>query len=243
MKTGWLKDGPDGRDYKYSSIRMIAKIDDTVDLRKRMPEVNDQGLMSSCVGRALTNGIEFLRERKKRLVELSALFAYYNARAIDHLEHDDNGCVIRSAIKAVCINGICLEKKWPYKRTNVCITPNEKAYKDAKTELITDYFRIEKGDITGIQAALTEGYPVIFGAILFKSFQMTDSEGIVKMPTFVDDNYLGGHCMLICGYTNKYFIVQNSWGKKWGAKGYCYMPFEYFSYAKNLTDDFWVIRH
>ena len=39
--------------------------------------------------------------------------------------------------------------------------------------------------------------------------------------------HYGGHSMTIVGYTNKAFIVKNSWGPDWGNQGYCFVSFDY----------------
>jgi len=54
---------------------------------------------------------------------------------------------------------------------------------------------------------------------------------------------LGGHAVIVMGYDDdtECFIVKNSWGTKWGDKGYFYMPYDYLL-NRNLSDDFWVIQ-
>ena len=39
---------------------------------------------------------------------------------------------------------------------------------------------------------------------------------------------LGGHAVLLCGYDETGFIVQNQWGINWGAKGFCIIPYDLF---------------
>ena len=56
-------------------------------------------------------------------------------------------------------------------------------------------------------------------------------------------NLVGGHCMTICGWNSDGFILQNQWGTKFGAKGFCVIPydifldeFSYASYVANSLD-------
>jgi C1A family cysteine protease len=53
----------------------------------------------------------------------------------------------------------------------------------------------------------------------------------------------GGHAVLAVGYddTTQRFAVRNSWGAKWGQKGYFTIPYAYLL-TENLSDDFWTIR-
>lgn len=41
-------------------------------------------------------------------------------------------------------------------------------------------------------------------------------------------NPVGGHCMTICGWNEDGFIIQNQWGTKFGAKGFCVLPYDLF---------------
>ena len=48
--------------------------------------------------------------------------------------------------------------------------------------------------------------------------------------------------MLAVGYddSEERFRMRNSWGTKWGMKGYSTMPYAYLL-DENLSDDFWQI--
>ena len=37
----------------------------------------------------------------------------------------------------------------------------------------------------------------------------------------------GGHAVSIVGYTPAHFIIRNSWGTRWGDKGFAYASYEY----------------
>ena len=41
----------------------------------------------------------------------------------------------------------------------------------------------------------------------------------------------GGHAVCLVGYTNKHFIVRNSWGTGWGDQGFAYARNEYAAQA------------
>jgi len=54
---------------------------------------------------------------------------------------------------------------------------------------------------------------------------------------------IGTHAVLAVGYDDpsRRFIVRNSWGPKFGLKGYFTMPYEYPS-KKDLSADFWTVK-
>ncbi len=66
--------------------------------------------------------------------------------------------------------------------------------------------------------------------------------GVVDMP-HPDERVVGGHAVMAVGYDDavKRFIVRNSWGIRWGMKGYFTMPYAYLA-DRNFSDDFWTIR-
>ena len=75
----------------------------------------------------------------------------------------------------------------------------------------------------------------------FESKEVTQT-GVVPIPG-PKERELGGHAVLAIGYDDSQgrFIVRNSWGQKWGDKGYFTMPYDYLT-TPDLSDDFWVIK-
>jgi C1A family cysteine protease len=83
----------------------------------------------------------------------------------------------------------------------------------------------------------------VFGFSVYESFMSPDvaSTGKVPLPPR-GEQLLGGHAVLAVGYDDalQSFIVRNSWGPKWGIKGYCEMPYGYLT-DPQLARDFWAV--
>jgi C1A family cysteine protease len=241
---GWVPDVPDQRDYLLSAVmRIPAKLPVKVDLRPLCSQVEDQGQLGSCTANALAGALEFLERKDKVAFEdMSRLFIYYNERAIEHTIASDSGAMIRDGIKTLDKQGVCAEKKWPYVISKFKVKPGSACYKDGLNHQITSYHRILTLD--EMRSCLAEGFPFVFGFTVYESFesQAVASTGVVNMPE-PSEKSLGGHAVLAVGYddSKQRFIVRNSWGDKWGMKGYFTMPYKYVA-DRNLSDDFWTIR-
>jgi len=244
---GWQKDQDSQKAPKYAQIRVLETKDiaPSFDLRSEMSAVENQGPINSCVACAIVGALEFLQikngiPKNKRFLDMSKMFLYYNARDMAGWQTKDNGCYLNSAIMSLENTGMVTEVRWPYTYSRLYKRPAKSLYIVAQKKLVKDAYYIENNSIENIKAALCEGYPVVFGTSLYSSFKSVTASGIVPVPK-AGEKVIGGHAMLIVGYTDKYFIVRNSWGANWGNKGYCFFPFEYFS-IKNINYDFWVIR-
>jgi len=242
-KYGWRPDKPDFRDHVLHFGALGPSILPTVDLREtgHLPSVYDQGQLGSCTGNGTAAAVEYaIKAQGKHDYTPSRLFIYYNERVIEGTVDQDAGAEIRDGIKVVANTGVCDENLWPYDISKFTVKPSDVAYTDAKKGIIKQYARVPVA-LHNIQNVLSHKIPIVFGCTLYDSFESdaVAQTGIVPMPS-VSENTVGGHCMLIVGYTKDHFIVRNSWGTGWGDGGYCYMPFDYLT-NQSLADDFWAI--
>jgi len=242
---GWVPDIPDQRDHLYAvPSHVMAKLPSKVDLRKQCPPVYDQGQLGSCTANAIAGAIEFDQIKQKLKVFMpSRLFIYYNERVMEHTVNSDSGAMIRDGIKSVNKIGACSETLWPYDINQFTIKPSKAAYDDAAKHTAVSYQRLVP-NLNQLKGCLADGFPFVFGFSVYDGFesQEVSKTGELNLPT-PKEQLLGGHAVLAVGYDDKInrFIVRNSWGSKWGKKGYFTMPYSYITNT-NLADDFWTIR-
>ena len=241
---GWLPDIPDHRDHLYGAVRKVPKtLPAKADLRPGCSPVEDQGDLGSCTANALAGALEFLMKKDKvKFADMSRLFIYYNERVIEHTVRTDSGAMLRDGIKTLAKQGACTEKSWPYDIARFAAKPTKTCYAEALDHQILSYARLATVD--EMRTCLADGYPFVFGFSVYEGFesQQVAKTGVVEMPG-KKERLLGGHAVLAVGYDDgaRRFIVRNSWGPKWGQKGYFTMPYDYLA-DRNLSDDFWTIR-
>jgi hypothetical protein len=61
----------------------------------------------------------------------------------------------------------------------------------------------------------------------------TSTEG--HLDAYQPETVRGGHAVCLVGYTKNYFIVRNSWGSRWGDKGFAYASDQYAAEAFTET--------
>lgn len=254
-KYGWRPDLPDQRDLIYATPHPVAlALPSKVDLRPGCPPVYDQGQLSSCTANAIAGAIEF-DQIKLKLAKFipSRLFIYYNERDMEHDVDSDGGAQIRDGIKSVAKQGVCPETMWPYSDQNTGkekgaeylfqTKPSPPCYAAAKKNMVKLYQRLTP-ILNTLKGCLASGYPFVLGITVYESFEgeAVAKTGIVPMPK-PKEKTVGGHAVLAVGYDDakQQFIVRNSWGPKWGLKGYFMIPYGYLTNS-NLADDFWTIR-
>ena len=231
---GWLPDLPDHRDYMLTLPPMEDQIPSKVDLRSNDSTIFDQGNLGSCTGNATAAAYMFnLKRQKESLFTPSRLFIYYNGRKAMGTVKQDSGAMLRDCIKSVNVDGVCNEDTWPYDINRFTKKPKRKCYKEASNHQSISYSRVPRS-LDSFKACLAYGLPFVFGFAVYESFvtRQVAQTGMMTWPT-KDEKALGGHAVCCVGYDdsldNGRFIVRNSWGDRWGDKGYFYMPYEYLT--------------
>jgi len=241
-KYGWKVDLPDHRDIYYTKNSRIEST--KIDLREKCPKIYNQGNLGSCTANAIGFAFQYDEMKQKEGSEFipSRLFIYYNERNMEGTTGYDAGASIRDGIKSVYNIGVCDEKMWKYDISKFTEKPSIDCYKFAKKHESLKYMRI-KQDLESMKQCLMDGYPFVFGASIYESFESENvkKSGMVPMPD-KSEQLLGGHALSVVGYDDSYgFLVRNSWGDDWGLKGYCYMPYDYLCNT-DLVNDLWTIR-
>ena len=197
-----------------------------VDLRSKMPGIWDQQDIGSCTAFASIACFSLCDPKWNG----SKLFQYYNSRIIDDGDAtDDDGTTMFAAARALTKYGICNEKSWPYDTKKHAVKPSEDCFQEALDHQALQVSVVQQNE-SQIKACLQQGFPLMFGFLVFNSFLKINSTGIMPMPK-PREGILGGHAVICCGYdeAKRVWICRNSWGTGWGDKGYFYMPYNYLT--------------
>jgi Papain family cysteine protease len=207
----------------------------------------DQGQEGACTGFGLAcvaNYLLWLRYRRLGTVafeQVSPRMIYELARKYDEWPGEDyEGSSCRGALKGWHKHGVCSRTLWPYdfdaKGKPVFERPGEGWELDATARPLGVYYRVNRESVVDMQAAIAE-----IGAVYVSCTVHDGWDGLVhSRPTAPPRSHadvpligpmknaksVGGHAFALVGYDERGFIVQNSWGRVWGASGFGCLPYE-----------------
>lgn len=221
-------------------------------LRTRViPDINSlnirhQGVGGACTGFALAALIDNLNLRKDIEKPVSARMLYEMAKRHDQWTGESYaGSSARGAMKGWQKNGVCPESDWPYDNHHPgYLTP---ARQQAALQFpLGAYYRVNRRR-SDLHAAICETGAVFVSTATHwgwqKNYQV--KKGWINADYMT--NTKGGHAILIIGYNEDGYIIQNSWGENWGGvelNGIKYPGCALWAYADaeyNMWDA-WVAR-
>ena len=224
--NGFIPSPPDDRDYTLDKICMMSMevehLPEEYILEGNIPVLN-QGMYSDCVAHAIATATAYGQYKAKgKFNNLSRGYIYGNRKLSDYR---GEGMMIRQALKNFNHDGDCLTTTFPYRGTyptvknKIAEKPEEYAEAAAQTKLV-NYCRLYSN--YEIKKAIMNQGAVVVGITTFKN----DMKTHIEVPTS-DSVKSGGHAMCCIGWNKEGWIIQNSWGKSFGDKGKCYLPYEY----------------
>lgn len=243
-KFGWI--GDDGKKFAPSlapSQWPSNVIKPSSDLTRDLHDTLNQLNIGSCVAHGTSTAWDYAyyKMNGKRL-QLSRLQIYYDARVKIGTARSDSGCMIVDAVNNLQRIGAAKESDWPYVPSRFTIKPPLKVYQHAKKNIALRAFKVDNTDNKSIRLALSNGYPVIVGSMVYRGINNLDSKNYVLPYPKSGERPIGGHCYLITGHDDakQLFKGRNSWGKSWGKNGDFYLPYKYI-HTGRITEDCWVI--
>lgn len=221
-KYGCIPSPYDDRDYTTETIAFSSTAIPSSYLFVRM-DVLDQGSINSCVAHACATAFGYgeLSNGKSNAHDMSRGFIYANRKDSDH---QGEGMIIRQALKQLNKCGDCEQKDFSwnetYPKVKTRLEANKEVYLDkAQSYKILNYFRCYSEE--EIKLTVLNNGAVIITMPLYSSFSAE-----CPMPD-KDDTLNGYHAMCIVGWDETGWIIQNSWSKVWGNKGFLHVPYEY----------------
>lgn len=197
-----------------------------VDLRTDARSIKDQGRRGTCVACAVTAAHEMVRAEG---IALSIEFIHWASKQRDGLPRMAEGTTLPAAKTALREDGQPPETTWPYDECRdqwlVSYQPPSVASIEAKSRILSGGHEITLSE-AAVRDALDRSQPVVLGVRLYASWFSVDTVGLISMPANGERDF-GGHAILIVGYRDDTFIIQNSWGSDWGKDGLAYLPGDY----------------
>jgi len=221
-------------------VSLDAPIPDSKDLRASWWTVADQGSTGSCVGWSTADSAirwHFVNEgiiTKKEL--LSVRFLWMASKETDEFTTrpttfiEGSGTSVKSALDIARKYGVVLDKVFPFKSGSY---DGEEfiLYARAAQRKIAGYFNLGLEEPNMPIETVWKNWLATKGPVLTRLDvddtwdKATNTKG--KLDTYHPETAHGGHAIALVGYTPDRFIIRNSWGTKWGDKGFAYASYEY----------------
>lgn len=230
-KLGALQPRVDKRDYTYA----VAATQPTEDLPAEYEldlniYVRDQSNVNSCVAHVAAEIMEYF---DKYVFSVGYIYG-------TRYEYKGEGMYLRDALKTLNKSGAALNSEFPYNyEVPKCIEEVQK--KEGQFTTPPDHKILEYCSIDtespymdyNIKTALMKQGPIMVSVPWYE-----DTDLVSNVLTSTQKTVRGYHCLLIYGWNEIGWKIQNSWGTSWGEGGQAILPYDYkIREAWSLIDD------
>lgn len=257
-KLDAFPDRIDLRDWDYQPT--LAPLPGQIVNCAHVPEILNQSQEGACTGFALAAVANFLLHQRGIRRRVSPRMLYELARRYDEWPGEAyEGSSARGAMKAWSRHGVCTRALWP----DALRGPghfNQDCAEEAQLTPGGAYYRVDFRSVRDLHAALHETGIVYVSLMVHEGWdapgptkvklkttgtgkttaKTSQTASSIVLPVIQRKGRAdSGHAVALVGYTAQGFIVQNSWGRDWGAGGFALLPYEDFMLH---TTDVWVAQ-
>lgn len=215
---GVLDETTDVRDFQYETLIRSKSIN--VEKRKlpkkfklvrKLPPIRSQGAQGTClaqVGACMKEYHERVDINYKG--HMSPQYIFQN-----RANPEGKGMNYMDMLNVLMTKGCCYEDTYPYGQFAEI---TEEQHKEAANHKIAGYAKVET--IDGLKEALIDN------GVCFATFNVYNSGSKFWIQSNPKQEIRGRHAVSIVGYGRTGFIIRNSWGTRWGNKGYTLYPYK-----------------
>ena len=221
MTHGALTSPKDVRNYRMVSTSPIGDLPTTYEIQN-MTDVKNQGFYSACVAYALAIIAEWhCRRYGDETADLSPFYNYGNRR---YTTWTGMGLYPCDALKTAVKCGFVTTKDFPYKGEIPSITADfERQFNEIFDKGIPNrfsaYYRVNTE--SEIKQSLMVHGPLLASVEWYHD--MTVKNGVIQTKYAKKS---GSHAVVIYGWNEIGWLIQNSWGDSWGVNGRAVLPYD-----------------
>lgn len=232
---GALKSPYDIRDYKICAPKEVVF---PLEFSLTRTSIKNQGIVGSCVAHSLASTIEYFNLIQNQIKEPMSVGYIYGNRL--NTSYKGEGMYVREALDNLLKYGDVYNYEFPHNlEVPICIDKFNKDFEFLKERglphHISAYYKLSS--IDEIKYSLMNNGPVIISINWYKDIKL-DKDYIIRSAR-LSEQYKNSHCVIIYGWNEYGWKIQNSWGRLWGDEGCAILPFDYpLNEAWGIVDTF-----